>query len=46
MPGNKRKVGTPSLEREKSQRKMNIKWFFECEEGGNWDGIKTREEAK
>jgi len=41
-----KKVGTPSLKREKSQLKTNIKWFLECEEGKNWDGRKTRDEAK
>jgi len=42
----KKKVGTPSFKREKSQLKTDIKWFLECEEGRNWDGRKTREEAK
>jgi hypothetical protein len=46
MPGNEKKVGTPSLKREKCQLKTNIKWFLECEEERNWDGRKTREEAK
>jgi hypothetical protein len=42
----KKKVGTPSLKREKSQFKTNIKLFLECEGGINWDGRKTRVEAK
>ena len=46
MPGNEKKLAHKVLNEKKSQLKTNIKWFLECEEGRNWDGRKTREEAK